>query len=114
MHAALCVFDGMQHLSRHRIGAEGGAAFQPFYISKLIDSLECGEVVVFENVDGLGDGVVHIGLQGRLHIQVRLRKSNQKEIVTAIFGFIRSGMQSNTCLASSNIIAELPLDLWLR
>ena len=38
-------------------------------------------------------------------------KSNRKEIVTAIIGFIRSGMLSNACLAGSSIIAGLPHDM---
>ena len=38
-------------------------------------------------------------------------KSNRKEIVTAIIGFIRSDMLSNACLASSSITVGLLLDM---
>jgi transposase len=37
-------------------------------------------------------------------------KSNRKEVVSVMIGITRSGMPLNACSASSNIIAELPLD----
>src|SRR6056297_434977 len=54
----------------YRVGAEHRAALQAELPGPRVDLLEVRPRAVLRHVDGLGDGVVHQVLQGRLHGQV--------------------------------------------
>ena len=71
MCCRLPFFDPAQDCTGHRIGTKSGTTFQSLIVGKLIQLTECSVSIIHWHVDGLGNGLVHMRLNGRLHGQVR-------------------------------------------
>lgn len=60
----------MQNFASHRIGPERGAAFQTEIVSLPVQIAKSREIIIGWNIDRLGNRLIDIRLNSRLHAQM--------------------------------------------